>query len=176
MKKGEKMRKPLVLVLLICSMFFLSSCAGAGSQVKKDYPLKTKVTIQGDLLVNPVEDLTAGQVMDKEKTKEIYDAIVSRVKSSGKYSLTEDKNKASYVFNIRMIEFTAGNRALRFWIGYGSGAAKLHFMCQLLDKDGKVVDEQHFQRFGAASLRSGPAIIEQMKNLTIDYACSWLQL
>jgi len=169
------MRKTQVLILLIGAMFFLSSCAGAQSQIRKDYFLKTKTTIQGNLFINPVEDATTGQAMGKEIAKEIYDTILNRLKNSGQYSLTGDKNVASYILNIRMLVFSAGNRSLRFWVGFGAGSAKLHFICQLIDATGRVVDERHFQRFGAASLRSGPAIIEQMKNLTADYTYSWLE-
>lgn len=175
-KKEETMKRLWILGIFVAgAVVFLVGCGG-GSLVKENSRLVTKVSIDGNLFVNPIEDATPGQAVDKIIIQEIHDAIISRIKGSGRYTLTDDKSKAKYILNIRMVEFNAGNRALRFWVGLGAGSAKLHFICRLIDANGRNLDEQHFQRFGAASLRSGPAIIEQMKSLTINYACGWLKI
>jgi len=166
----KKMR--IISLVFIGTLMFLSGCGGGGSQVKQNYPLKTKIEIKGGVFVNPIEDLAAGQMISNE----IYDSIISRIKNSGKYSLTEDKNRASYILNIKIMQFTTGNRAARFWVGFGAGAAKFHILCQLIDSNGKIVDEQNFQRFGTESLRSGPALEKQMEDLIIDYTCNWMRL
>lgn len=169
------MKRNVLNFLLMGCMFFFVSCAGK-TPVQKDSFLRIEKAIEGSIFVNPLEDATAGSVVGQVRLQEIYDRIVKKIKDNPKLSCAADKNQAAYVLDIRIYEFTAGNRALRFWVGFGAGSAKLHFVCKLKDAHGVVVDEQAFQRFGAASLRTGQEIEEQMKNLIIDYTCHWLRL
>ena len=66
--------------------------------------------------------------------------------------------------------FTAGNRALRFWVGFGAGKAHLRFTAQWLDSRTQALRaSQEYQRFGAASMKGGGEIEQQMVELVGDY-------
>ena len=161
-----------LMALVLC----LSGCASGGSQVRKENALVIHVPITGTLYVSTIEDRTAGQMVNPQILSEIRNTINERISKNSQLKLASSKESADYILNIKINVFTAGNRAARFWIGCGLGAAHLNFICELLNKEGKVLDSQNFQRFGAFSLRSGPELIQQMQNLIIDYVCAWLKM
>lgn len=156
-------------------MFFLAGCGTSSYNVKKG-DIQTKVDLrEAVFFVDNIEDFSEGRYLDtNDISKTIVNGIKNEIKNSSKYKLTEDKSTTDYVLHIKVFQFTPGNRALRFWVGFGAGAAKLTFDCQLFDNAGNLVDTQKFQRFGAASLRSGNSIIEQMKHLIILYSSKWI--
>lgn len=71
--------------------------------------------------------------------------------------------------------FTAGNRALRFWVGFGSGKAHMRMTIEWLEGDlSHVKDSELYQRFGAASLRGGQSIEIQMAQLIGQYSVQFI--
>ncbi|KPK00618.1 MAG: hypothetical protein AMK71_08135 [Nitrospira bacterium SG8_35_4] len=164
------------LILVIALISGIGGCATNSKQVVEDDGLSTAINISGSIYVNPVEDQTAGQALDPKIKQEVTETLKQKIIDSGKYQLAQLKNGANYVLNIKVIQFTAGNRAARLWVGFGLGSAKLTFVCELYDSQGNIVDRQKFQRFGAASLRSGDSIIEQMKYLLIEYSSKWINV
>lgn len=161
--------KKLLVVLLLFSMV---GCAGTSQHID-DSRFVTKVNVEGSIFLNPIEDITAGRSFDKQISQEIHDALKQRIQKS-KYQLAENKTQADYILNIKMTQFTAGNRALRFWISYGAGTAKMSFECELFDSQGNLVDSQIFQRFAPMSLRSGNTLIGRMKDAIIGYTSNWI--
>lgn len=167
------MMKTLILVtaLSIC----IGGCASSSKQVVEDDGISTAANINGSIFINPVEDKTAGQALNPRIKKEVVETLNKKIIKSGKYQLAQSREDAHYVLNIKVIQFTAGNRATRFGVGFGVGSAKLTFMCGLFDSEGNMVDQRIFRRFGAASLRSGDTIIQQMKDIVIEYTAKWIK-
>jgi hypothetical protein len=107
--------------------------------------------------------------------RRVRDSIVGRLRAGDRYKIAEDEAGADYVLSVKVVLFTPGNRALRFWVGFGAGAAKLAFTCELYDGQGNLRDRQDFKRYGAASLRSGETIGAGMEQMIVDYTARWLR-
>jgi hypothetical protein len=124
-----------------------------------------------------IADRTAGQSLSAEQRRAITEEIVKRVRavSNAVEVSSHEGQSVQGIYRANIDVFTAGNRALRFWVGFGAGKAHLKFTAQWLDGATKQVqDSKEFQRFGAMSLRSGGEIEQQMTELIGEYSQEFL--
>lgn len=164
-------------ISLIAVIIAMGGCATDSKEhIVQDDGMSSFVNINGSIYINEVIDETVGQALDPQVKQEVVETLNDKIIKSGRYELAQSDRDANYVLTIRVIQFTAGNRAARFWVGFGAGSAKLTFICELYDSEGEMVDQRKFQRFGAASLRSGGTIIQQMKGILIEYSGQWIKV
>lgn len=129
------------------------------------------------LLKLDVVDRTSGQPLTKEQLLTIGNEIIKQIKD--KYPkvkiANEEIEKKSATLRVFVDVFTAGNRALRFWVGFGAGKAHMRMTADWLEGDySQVKDSEVYQRFGAASLRSGQSIEIQMTQLIGQYSVQFI--
>lgn len=129
------------------------------------------------LLKLEVVDRTAGQSMPEERLQNIKNEIIRQVKD--KYPtvkiLDAETKQSNTVLRVYVDVFTAGNRALRFWIGFGAGKAHMKMTAEWIEgSPPQIKDTKEYQRFGAASLRSGQTIELQMAELIGQYAVEFM--
>ncbi|TLD41716.1 MAG: hypothetical protein JETT_2011 [Candidatus Jettenia ecosi] len=130
-----------------------------------------------EVLKLEVIDRTAGESLSKEQLLTIRNEIIKQI--NDKYPTIKIANaemgEIGATLRIFVDVFTAGNRALRFWIGFGSGKAHMRMTAEWLEGDlSYVKDSELYQRFGAASLRSGQSIEIQMTQLIGQYSVQFL--
>ena len=129
------------------------------------------------LLKLDVVDRTSGQSLTKEQLLTIGNEIIKQIKD--KYPnvkiANEEIEKKIATLRVFVDVFTAGNRALRFWVGFGSGKAHMRMTADWLEGNYSLVkDSEVYQRFGAASLRSGQSIEIQMTQLIGQYSVQFI--
>ncbi|MDN3513038.1 MAG: DUF4410 domain-containing protein [Candidatus Brocadia sp.] len=129
------------------------------------------------LLKLDVVDRTSGQSLTKEQLLTIRNEIIKQIKD--KYPnvkiANEEIEKRSATLRVFVDVFTAGNRALRFWVGFGAGKAHMRMTADWLEGNYSLVkDSEVYQRFGAASLRSGQSIEIQMTQLIGQYSVQFI--
>lgn len=130
-----------------------------------------------EVLKLEVVDRTAGESLSKEQLLTIRNEIIKQINS--KYPMIKIANaemaKIGATLRIFVDVFTAGNRALRFWVGFGAGKAHMRMTAEWLEGDlSYVKDSELYQRFGAASLRSGQSIEIQMAQLIGQYSVQFI--
>ncbi len=130
-------------------------------------------TIKVSRLRVEVVDRTAGQSLTPRKIKLIKENIIESI--GAKYTqveiITEDGEQGDAILRVYIDVFTAGNRAVRFWVGFGAGKAHMKIMAQWLEGDAaEVKGSREYQKFGALSLRSGGSIENQMAILIGRYS------
>lgn len=175
------MKRGLFLVAMVAALA-LVGCASSSSKVKEPHKAKeimkveTHVVITGRLFVNPIQDYTAGRMLSSIVAEDIYSGVTGRIKSSGKYELTNTKIMASYILNIKIIEIAKGSKAVPFWVGAVSSPARLIFTCEILDASGKVLDTLNYHTAGRGFARISDKEISYFKELTVNKICEWLKI
>ena len=119
-----------------------------------------------------VVDRTEGKSLRPEQIREIENEVRTKILAlSPAVEIAQaDGEKVAGVLRGNMEVFTAGNRGLRLWVGFGAGSARLKFTAQWLEGTGQEpADSKDYQRFGPGSMKSGGEIETQMAGLVGDY-------
>lgn len=151
--------------------------ANAGAAPQQPSPRVQSAATTTKRIRIEVVDRTAGQSLKPEHRAAITEEIIKRAREFNnaiEISNREDE-EVSGILRANIDVFDSGNRALRFWVGLGAGKAHLRFTAQWLDGSTKQVnDSKVYQRFGAASLRTGEEIEKQMTELVGEYSQQFL--
>lgn len=119
-----------------------------------------------------VVDATESKYLKPEQIQEMANDIRTKILALSptvQIAQTDDE-KVESVLRAKIAVFTAGNRALRFWVGFGAGSARLNFTAEWLDETGgKMIESKQYERFGPGSMKSGGEIEKQMTGLVGDY-------
>ncbi|MFA5286823.1 MAG: hypothetical protein WC394_00945 [Candidatus Omnitrophota bacterium] len=175
------MKKRLFLVVMVMALALLG-CASSSNKAKENHKTKetkkieSKVVITGKVFVNPVQDYTAGRMLSNVVAEDIYSEISGRIKSSGKYELTNTKLMANYVLDIKIIEIAKGSKAVPFWVGAVSYPARLIFTCEILDASGNVLDTLNYHTTGRGFARISDEEIAKFKEIIVNKICEWLKI
>jgi len=122
-----------------------------------------------------VRDRTQTHHVTKDKLNDIRAEIKRHLKESyPKLKIVIGKKKRSgATLKVLVYNFTAGNRAARFWVGAGS--AQLQIQTQWLEGNPRTLQQsKDFHKAGYRSLRSGGAIESQMRTLIGQYTTSFV--
>ncbi len=171
-----------VALVLVLAFVLLSGCAsGPGPAQPASGPAPavqgSRAPVAGPTsavrsLRVEVVDRTAGQSLAPTHRAAIEAEIVKRLHTVNPRLIvaTRADERVDGILRANIEVFTAGNRALRFWVGFGAGKAHLKFTAQWLDPGTQTARaSEEYQRFGAASLRTGGEIEQQMVELVGDY-------
>ncbi len=124
-------------------------------------------------------DRTAGKSIGNDKLAEIRSSITKYLNDElpDMIILPHESGEPLPTLRVNVDVFSAGNRALRFWVGFGSGKAHLRIEVEWLDgSSSTVVDSKVYQRLGAFSLRSGQTIEIMMTDLIGRYTADFATL
>jgi hypothetical protein len=178
--KEREMKEILRAALFGVLLFFLPSLVAASETAPPENQgvPETQAAIQEKFLLKlEVIDRTAGQALAKEQLANIREEIIRQIKA--KYPslslASAESEKADAVLKVYVDVFTAGNRALRFWIGFGAGKAHMKMTAEWLDGDPpQLKASKEYQRFGAASMKSGEDIELIMRELIGQYSVEFM--
>ena len=172
------MRKVLLpVVLTVMCLTLDSSVAALETTVIESSVVQAEKSDLPFLLKVEVVDKTAGQSLSKEQIDNITNEIVNSIKN--KYPTvtisSNEPEKANAVLRIVVVVFTSGNRALRFWVGFGAGKAHMKITAEWLEGNPvQLKESKEYQRFGAGSLRGGETIEMQMRELIGQYSVEFI--
>jgi len=166
----------LVLILVISPSFASEILNNESAEQRDAKPIPNENTF---ILRLETIDRTAGQSLPQDDLQKINNEIISRIRTEypAIKIISKETERANAILRVFIDVFTAGNRALRFWVGFGAGKAHMKITTEWLDEDSsEPSDSKQYQRFGAASLRSGETIERQMTELIGQYSAEFVSL
>ncbi|RJQ51675.1 MAG: DUF4410 domain-containing protein [Nitrospiraceae bacterium] len=164
-------------IIVIISIFLISNLPAAEILDNEIKDVQTAIQENISLLKLEVVDRTAGNALPKDDLSAIEKEIIKHInnKFPSIKVISGEADKTNVTLRVFIDVFTAGNRALRFWVGLGAGKAHMRMTAEWLEgTPPQLKDSKEYQRFGAASLRSGESIELQMTELIGRYSTEFV--
>ena len=156
--------KIIGIVVLSVFLLFLSSCTKRyiiTTEMEKPIDIGTTCSIGqiADELPIGIEEEDKPSLEDVEKLKSF---IVEELNKKDALIAHIAKHNTRYEINGSILEFKKGSGALRFFIGFGAGSARLVTHLQLIDKNsGNVIFAGNFTSTVSDGLVDGEKIFRQ---------------
>lgn len=139
----------------------------------EDSDITSRVPDISDAVIKlEVIDRTAGRSLTAHQIQTITYKIIEQFARHNPSVIisAEARGEIAGVLRVNIDVFRLGNKAQRFWLGFGAGKAHFRITTEWLDGETfNIVDTRNYQRFGAKSVRSDSAIEQRMIGLIAHY-------
>lgn len=181
------MHKLLVVCGVLSVMCLMAGCGGGQVVTKQEYPRYTALLIKSPSLDRAIiSDMNEDERKSYEENKDKYcntfmDEVftnVSKEKIFAKIDKVSSTEENPLTLDCAFTCFDAGNRAMRYFLGWGAGKTKVEMQCKLLDSKGLLKAETEQEDVWGPFRLSAPetyfsdfiaSLGDDFANFVIDY-------